>query len=75
MASQASGPELEDSVLLNWDLVHQIWEDAHGVLVSQDTPATQHKPYALCMERFLLLWDDMDDWLSAAWHLIGRRMA
>jgi len=27
------------------------------------------------MERFLLLWDDMDDWLSAALHLIGRRMA
>jgi len=27
------------------------------------------------MERFLLLWDDMDDYLSAALHLIGRRMA
>jgi len=23
------------------------------------------------MERFLLLWDDLDDWLSAARHLIG----
>jgi hypothetical protein len=23
------------------------------------------------MERFLLLWDDMDDWVSAAWHLMG----
>jgi len=27
------------------------------------------------MERFLLLWDDMDDYLSAVLHLIGRRMA
>jgi len=27
------------------------------------------------MERFLLLWDDMDDWLSAAWHLMGRHLA
>jgi hypothetical protein len=27
------------------------------------------------MERFLLLWDDMDDWLSAALHLFGRWMA
>jgi len=27
------------------------------------------------MERFLLLWDDMDDFLSAALHLCGRRMA
>jgi len=27
------------------------------------------------MERFLLLWDDMDDWLSAVLHLFGRRMA
>ena len=24
------------------------------------------------MEGFLLLWDDMDDWLSAARHLMGR---
>jgi hypothetical protein len=64
-------------------LVHQIWEDAHWVPVSQDTPAKQHNPYDLpqqtnegrTMERFLLLWDDMDDWLAAALHLIGRRMA
>jgi len=27
------------------------------------------------MERFLLLWDDLDDWLSAALHKFGRRMA
>jgi hypothetical protein len=27
------------------------------------------------MERFLLLWDDMDDWVSAALHLFGREMA
>ena len=70
-------------VLLNRDFAHQIWENAHGVPVSQDTPAGRHNPYDLAqlaikgrtMERFLLLWDDMDDWLSAAMHLIGRRMA
>jgi hypothetical protein len=27
------------------------------------------------MERFLLLWDDMDDLLSAALHLFGLEMA
>jgi hypothetical protein len=27
------------------------------------------------LERFLLLWDEMDDWLHAARHLLGRSMA
>jgi hypothetical protein len=37
-------------------------------------------PIAACnadahLERFLLLWDEMDDWLNAARHLLGRSMA
>jgi len=27
------------------------------------------------MEVFLQLWDEMDDWLNAARHLLGRSMA
>jgi hypothetical protein len=27
------------------------------------------------LEVFLLLWDEMDDWLNAARHLLGRSMA
>jgi hypothetical protein len=74
---------IEHSVLLNGVFGHQIWEAAHGVPVSPNTPAKPHNLYDFphltikgrTMERFLLLWDDMDDWLSAAMHLIGRRMA
>jgi hypothetical protein len=72
----------EHSVLLNRDFACQICENAHGVPVSQDTASSVHNPYDFrsrldrcTMERLLLLWDDMDDWLSAALHLIGRRMA
>jgi hypothetical protein len=72
----------EYSVLLNHQFPSRIWERAHGVDVSRDTPyggpdlydAWQFSDRCL-MERFLLLWDDMDDWLSAALHLFGRRMA
>jgi hypothetical protein len=27
------------------------------------------------LEVFLLFWDEMDDWLNAARHLLGRSMA
>jgi hypothetical protein len=27
------------------------------------------------LEVFLLIWDEMDDWLNAARHLLGRSMA
>jgi hypothetical protein len=53
--------------------------DAHSRLrvVRRNTPSSVCSPYDSCqphkeshLEVFLLLWDEMDDWIAAARHLL-----